>query len=123
MTSQTSSLRYVDSLLHLTILTFVDLEDAELPRLHHHCAVFRNVRLHVDLPTTLPQSEDPLGCSDGIPHGRAFRTELGDATVQMLDQPVHHVRATRQPASGQPLLALLDSAHLSELRLQQRKEG
>lgn len=104
-------------------LTRIDVKNSQLSGFPDHWAVFWTVCCRLDLPATLPEPQDPLGSADGIPNCGTVRAELGDATVQMLDQSDHHLCLAGQLAGGQPLLAVPDPAHSEELPLEQREEG
>lgn len=100
-----------------------DVQNPQLPRLCHRRAVLLHICRYLDLLPPRSEPEDPLGRSDRIPYCRPLRTQLGDSTVQVLDQPIYHLRTAGQPASCQPVLALPDSPHPGQLHLQQCYQG
>lgn len=48
------------------LISCLDIQDFELPRLTYHWSLFRSLRYSLDLLTTLYQLEDPVGCFDRI---------------------------------------------------------
>lgn len=107
-------IRLVSSIIHI-LTSCLDIQDFELPRLTYYWTLFRPVRYSLDLLAAFYQLEDPLGSFDRIQNRRSIRAELGDPTIQMLDQPVHHLCSSCQSSGRQSLLALLDHAHLEEV--------
>ena len=59
------------------------------------------------LPPALHQHRHPLRNPDHLRRSRPFRARLGHRAVQMLDQPIHHVRTVGVFAEPESILAVL----------------
>lgn len=63
------------------LISCLDIQDFELPRLTYYWTLLRPLRHGLDLLAAFYQLEDPLGSFDRIQNRRSLRAELGDSTI------------------------------------------
>lgn len=100
------------------LASFSDVQNPQLSRFYHRRAILFLIHGRVDLPSTLHQSSHSVGDFDRIPDRWTLRVELGNSTIQVLDQSGHYVFLAGLSPGRQPVLVILDPPDREELCLQ-----